>query len=642
MAKKTIFDFLVSALFCGCAMFMLASCSSSEDNAAGQPTTDIVAPDQLKQGIWTEYDTVLVATGKYTAEELARMPAVGMMVDGDKAYFFTYTAEGASDLVEGKISYDKSTGNGNITFPAIKDNPLSGQTVNFTATSDETLEFELTYEGQKTTATCAWLCENLDDWNTEITDEDWKELMAYYQTIPEEAGPDASIDWGDSDVEGLDQPLVWNEGAAAPAKTRIAIAAAVSMGLDIFSSLFKEDDPNAQINDKLDELMDKVDQVLANQQVMMQKLDEINERLKAIATKLNQQETLRIFNERNSLYFNPLEVQNVQYFKSAYELYTKNKGNLSQETKDKLGEYAKAWVGTGNAYANLTWNYMKYVTTVQHSTYGTGMDKIYDGLTFDKYPWEHMGIGDRQSYRAYDLIMIAKSLFMINLYAQFGGLTDTQKEGLYNAYSSYTSQLRAFCKFEVTDPDKFLVCQIPGAHFVMNKEVQEYNYGDKGSDAPDERCYGRDAIYMPRWHVAGTIKISNPAEMKTKLIPMSKMNAIIKYFEPYQVTWYDILIQGHKNSGGAFLAHELASPAAAYTSPLLLYNNENVELNGVVSRTEIMFRYHVDLRMFSLMLFYKTHEHLTIEWLTTDKNEHKWREYNGPKQFYAAIVEKNF
>ena len=196
MAKKTIFDFLVSALFCGCAMFMLASCSSSEDNAAGQPTTDIVAPDQLKQGIWTEYDTILVATGKYTAEEVTRMPAVGMMVDGDKAYFFTYTAEGASDLVEGKISYDKSTGNGNITFPAIKDNPLSGQTVNFTATSDETLEFELTYEGQKTTATCAWLCENLDDWNTEITDEDWKELMAYYQTIPEEAGPDASIDWG--------------------------------------------------------------------------------------------------------------------------------------------------------------------------------------------------------------------------------------------------------------------------------------------------------------------------------------------------------------------------------------------------------------------------------------------------------------
>ena len=641
MSKKQLFNFLATATLCCFAMFMLASCSSSEDNAAGQPTTDIVAPAQLKQGVWTEFNIPLDVSEndineEYSYEEVAEMPAVGMIIDGNKASFFTYSAEGADELIEGTVSYNKTTGTGTITFPAITGSPISGQTVNFTATSDETLQFEYTYGGEKMTAGCAWLCENLDDWDTEITEEDWKELMAIYQAIDEEAGPDASIDWGD-----LDEPLEWSEDALAPAGTRaFAIGTAVSMGLEIFSSLFKEDDPNAQINQKLDELMDKVDQVLANQQKMMEQLKEINERLNAIAETLNQQETMRIFNERNSLYYNPLEVQNIKYFKSAYELYTKNKGNLSQDTKDKLGEYAKEWIGAGNAYANLTWNYMKYVTTVQHSSYGTGMDKIYDGLVFNKYPWEHMGIGDRLTYRAFDLTMIAKSLFMICLHIHYGGLTDVQKEGIYNIYSEYMPPLLAFCKFNVTNPDKFLVCQIPGAHFVMNKQLQEYNYGDIGTEAPDPRVYGRDVIYMPRWHVAGDIKISNPAEMKTKLIHKNEMDAIRKYFGPNRFTWYDMLMEGHEKAGGAISVHKPANQ----TATMLLYDNGN---NGAIAHTDdtsalVPIEYSTLLRMYSVMFLFATFERIDIQCLPLDQNEHKWVKYNGPKQFYSAVVEKRF
>ena len=638
MKQKLFALFAAAALLLG----MGACTTTNDDNPSGGTGGSTEIPAQLKQGIWTEYDTAFVASGKKTMEELAEMPTVGMKIEGDKAYFFTYTADDASEPVEGNVSYNKSTEEGTITFPAIKDNPLSGQTISFTATSDETLQFELTYEGQKTTATLAWLCENTDDWFTEITDEDWKELMAYYQTIDENAGPDPTIDWSDSDVEGLDKPLVWEDDATAStkARTRSTVGSTVETIGNVFSSLFQED-PNAEINEKLDELLEKVDQVLANQQVMMQKLDEINARLIAIANKLNQQETVNIFNTRNSIYFNPLDQQNIKYIASAYDLYTKNKGNLSQETKDKLGEYAKLWVGSGETYADLTWQYMKYITTVQHSSYGTGMDKIYDALVFDKYPWEHMGIGDRQTYRAYDLIMIAKSLFMICLYAQYGGLTDSQKEGLYNAYSSYTSQLKAFSEFNVTNTDKFIVCQIPGAHIVMHKEIQEYNYGDKGSDAPDPRAYGRDAIYMPKWHVAGSIKISNPAEMKTKLIYMKEMNAIRKYFAYNQWTWYNMLIEGLENSGGMICKNKPANALAT----LLLYDNENVGKNGAATGINVLnaiLQYKVFLRIYSVMFMFATYEHIDIEWLENDKNAHKWESYNGPKLFYAAIVEKHF
>ena len=627
---------LATILICGTAA-MVISCAANEDNATPTPAPTPEVPAQLKQGVWTEYDSLLVASGKYTAEELAEMPTVGMWIQGDKGYFFTYTAEDMSETVEGQISYNNNTGKGTITFPAIKDSPLSGQTVNFTATSDEEVEFELTYEGQKTTATIAWLCENLDNWFTKITDEDWKEQMAYYEQYDASAGPDASIDWSDSEVEGLDKPLVWDDGIAATRAENSDADSKVKTPENIFSSIFKSD-PIGDISDKLDDLLDKIDEVLANQRIMIQKLDEINNRLIAIANKMNQQEAVNIFNTRNSTYYNPLDAQNVQFFKSAFDFYNENKSNLSQENKDKLGEYAKAWAGDGKMYVDLTWNYMKYITTVQHSTYGTGMDRIYDGLTYDKYPWEHMGTGDRLSYRSYDLTMIAKCLFMITLYATYGGLSDVEKEGLYNIYSDYTTKFLAFCDFKVTNPDKFLVCQIPGAHFVMYRELQEYKYyNGVGSDAPDPRCYGPDAVYMPRWHWRGSVKIENPAELRVKLIPRFKMDAILKY---YGTSWVNALIDGHQYSGGATCEDHPRKTDGEKYSLLLLWNTEKGADNGA-STFWLPFNGTI-LRIYNVAVQNETTD--VVSFSLNPMEDHKWYSSSfgdadkNRKLVYLAIV----
>ncbi len=621
MSINKIYQFLVATILL-CGTGVIISCSSDDSDSDGG---SIAKPAVLKQGIWTEYDTVLVASGKYTMEQLAQMPTVGMWIEGDKGYFFTYTGEETSEPVEGQVSYDNTKGKGSITFPTIIGNPLSGQTVNFKMTSDEMMEFELSYEGQQTTATFAWLCEDLDNWSSDITDEDWLALMEYYKQYDANAGPDPTIDWTDSEVEGLDKPLPWDDNIAA---TRGDDDLNVTKVKDVFSAVFDIKDKVGEINDKLDELLEKVDQILENQKIMKRQLDEINNRLIAIANKMNQQEAVNIFNTRNKDYFNPLDVQNTKHFKSAFDYYNENKSNLSQENKDKLGEYAKAWVGDKAYYADLTWNYMKYITTVQHSTYGTGLDRIYDGLTFDKYPWEHLGIGDRQAYRAYDLTMIAKCLFMITLYATYGGLSDVEKEGLYNIYSSYTTKLLGFNEFSVSNPNKFLVCQIHGARFAMHKELQEYKYS---GDAPDPRRYGSDAIYMPRWHEAGNVKISNPAEVREKLIPRFKMDAILKY---YGTSWVNALIDGHQYSGGAVCTHEPGSKPT-----LMLWNSDKNAKNGA----EVFFDYlgklrPVDwglLRIYNVTWDHQTHDYIDIECLTDD---YKWNEYDGPERFYAAIV----
>ena len=653
MRTKTFFNYVVAALFCCCVTGMVTSCQSLMDTGSvDNPSTE----NMLKQGVWTEHDTALSASGKYTEEELEEMPAVGMMVEGDKAYFFTYSAEGADDLVEGKISYNKDAGTGVIAFPAIKDSPVSDQTVSFKMVSDELMEFELTYEGEKTTATCAWLCRDLDNWGTG-DESDWKELEPYYQAIAETAGPDASIDWSGSetvtveevDEEGnivekevtvtdLDKPLVWNTGASSRGGTRMvtAVIEGISTGLEIFGSLFEED-PNEEINAKLDAVLGKLDNVLQNQQVMNAKLDMINQRLIDIAQKMKKTEIVNMFNNRNEKFYNRLKVQNTKYFEDAYNAYKANKND------PELANYAKAWVGKDEQYANLTWEYIEYLTTVEHTGYGIGMDKIYDGLVFDKYPWEHMGIDDRKSYRAYDLTMIAKCLFMISLYSTYGGLNNVEQKGLYKLYKTHKPQLKAFCEFKVSDPAKFLVCQIKGAHFIMHKELQEYNYGDTGREAPDPRCYGSDAIYRPNWHAAGSIKISNPAEMKAKLIYKKEMDAMFGYFGS-GVEWTKLLIGGHEKAGGAVCAKKQTDS----TPILLLYNHENAGQNGVSTYVKekeydssVMLaprEWLTILRMYSIAYSAASYESLDIGELTDD---HKWKNYT-PRQFYAAIVEKRY
>ena len=656
---------LAAILLCG-ANVMLTSC----EDILGHWERPTAASDQLKQGIWTEYDEALVNSGKYTVEQLAQMPTVGMQIDGDKAYFFTYTADDMSDPVEGKVSYNKAKNAGTITFPAIKDNPLSGQSVNFSMKADDLMQFELTYEGQNTTATFAWLCENLDNWNTEITDADWKELMAYYELIAEDAGPDASIDWSDSEVEGLDEPLVWNEDALAPAGTRaIGVGTVISVGAKILGALFEEDkpDPNKVINDKLDAITGKLnvataklDQALLNQENMMNQMnvqfdqinkhfDKVNERLKEISNKLDKSEAVKIFNDRNTLYYNKLKAQN-PIFNKAYKLYNENKDDLSKVSAD-LGELGKLWVDN-EQYLKLTWEYIEYLTTVQHSKYGTGMDKIYDGLTLEKYPWEHFGVGDRQSYRAYDMFMITRCLFMINLYATYGGLSSIKKEVIYENYDTYKKKFKEFCEFKVANPEEFLVCQIPGAHFVMHKELQKYNYCGKNNEAPDPALYGEIAVYRPEWHEAGSVKIDNPYDLRdSHLLRCQEYEALYKYYRPAVYPkgdvfwWMDVLIDG-KLAAGAVYAKE-PNTYLPRASKLLLYDPQSKntgyyeDYNGVIKDSGSSIYIAPLASVSPENIWRKDYHHLGF--LENSQNgKSKWRSYNSDLNFYAAIVEKRY
>ena len=679
MSTKKYFNFLVTAIIICCATCMFSSCSGFIDAVVGnvdnpapttQPTNDAA---QLKQGIWTEYDEALLNSGKYTAEQLAQMPTVGMWLQGDKGYFFTYTAEDMSETVEGQINYNKSTNTGTITFPWISGSPLSIQTVNFSMTSDDVMEFEYTYEGKKITGHCAWLCENLDNWSSDITDEDWKALMAEYENIKAELGPDASIDWSDSEVADLDEPMVWNEDAVAATRggTRaVGVGTVISVGAKILGALFEEDkpDPNKVINDKLDAITGKLnvataklDQALLNQENMMnqmnvqfnkieQHFDKVNARLIAISDKLDKSEAVKIFNDRNTLYYNKLKVQNGSYFNAAYKLYNDNKSDLSKVSAD-LGTYGKLWV-ENNAYLKLTWEYIDYLSTVLHSKYGTGMASIYDGLTYDKYPWEHMGLGDRLNYRAYDLFMVTRCLFMICLYATYNtDLSNIEKNAILSNYDTYMVKFKEFCECKVPNPDEFIVCQIPGAHFVMHKEIQKYYYKGKNNEAPNPEVHGPNAVYRPEWHQAGSVKIDNAYEVPAKLINCSEAEAIFNYFKSAvyptgAFRWMQMLVEGDKSAGAVLAKQPENVMTPPYTMKLLLYDplyNKD-DINGVERIDNTL--YIGPLAGISMDNKWQKSDHQMGFIETPQKGKMLWgrngSQYDSDLSYYAAIVEKRY
>ena len=672
---------LAAILICG-TVVCLTSCK--DDDEPYPVEEDVIAtPAQLKKGIWTEFDEALVTSGKYTEDQVAQMPTVGMWIEGDKGYFFTYTAEVTSEAVEGQISYDNATGTGSIIFPTIQDSPLSDQIVSFFMTTDETMEFDFTYEGQKITGHCTWLCENLDNWSSDITDEDWKELMSLYEQIATTSGPDASIDWSQSvevevegqnvTVENLDAPLVWNEDIAATrAGTRaIGVGTVISIGAKILGALFEEDkpDPNKVINDKLDAITgklnvatEKLDQALLNQENMMnqmnvqfnkieQHFDKVNARLIAISDKIDKSEAVKIFNDRNTQYYNKLKAQN-PYFDKAYKLYNDNKDDLSKVSAD-LGELATLWVDkdNGEEFLKLTWGYIDYLSSVQHSKYGTSMAAIYDGLTFDKYPWEHMGTGDRQNYRSYDMFMITRCFFMINLYATYGVQSNYKKEAIYENYDTYKKKFQEFCEFKITNPDEFIVCQIPGAHFVMHKQIQKYYYKGKNNEAPNPEVHGPNAVYRPEWHQAGSVKIDNAYEVPAKLINCSEAEAIFNYFKsavyPTRAFWWmQMLVAGDK-SAGAVLAKQPEDVTAPPSSMKLLlydplYNKDDI--NGVERIDNALWI--GPLAGISMDNKWQRSDHQMGFIETPQKGKMLWgnngSQYSSHLSYYAAIVEKHY
>jgi hypothetical protein len=224
---------------------------------------------------------------------------------------------------------------------------------------------------------------------------------------------------------------------------------------------------------------------------------------------------------------------------------------------------------------------------------------------------------------------------MICLYSTYCNLDDIDKNALYKNYNAYRPQLEKFCEFTVTNPDEFRVCQIPGAHFVMHKELQKYNYCGKKNKAPDLR--DRNSAYRPEWHEAGSIKIDNPKSLREKLIRHAEATAIRKYYESLynkeKIWWYEMLVEGGEKAAGAVYTKKQSGVKNNQPS-LMVYLHDRPQNNGIL---DIM---GAD---FSWLWQNSAPAHMKMGHIQGGVlSDYWWDNYYSEMEYYAAIVENRY
>lgn len=194
--------------------------------------------------------------------------------------------------------------------------------------------------------------------------------------------------------------------------------------------------------------------------------------------------------------------------------------------------------------------------------------------------------------------------------------------------------------FNVSNPDKFLVCQIPGAHFVMHKEIQKYNFCGNNNECPHPNVYGgSNALYRPQWHEAGNVKIENPEELKSKLLRIKEAFALYDYYKggATVLDWANMLVK----EGGAVYAKN-PTTSNDYYKRLILFNPDyksngaSLLSNGTtlglcpsvgnIWQTDLV--YNSTLTMGTI--------HTLSSWIG------KWIIYDTRLEYYAAIVAKRY
>ena len=234
--------------------------------------------------------------------------------------------------------------------------------------------------------------------------------------------------------------------------------------------------------------------------------------------------------------------------------------------------------------------------------------------------------------------MITKCLFMICLYSTYCDLDDIDKNALYKNYNAYRPQLEKFCEFNVTNPNEFRVCQIPGAHFVMHKEIQKYNYY-KNNKTPDLRY--SEAAYRPEWHEAGSIKIDNPKELKEKLIRHAEARTIHEYYESLynkkDIWWYEMLVEGGENPAGAVYSKK-PSGVSNNKPGLLVYLHTRPQNNGFFHGASTSIQ-----EIEWVWLNSSSSTRVTVGYTIGGVlSEYHWENYASENEYYAAIVEGRY
>ncbi|MCF0178484.1 MAG: hypothetical protein HUJ90_07630 [Bacteroidales bacterium] len=277
-----------------------------------------------------------------------------------------------------------------------------------------------------------------------------------------------------------------------------------------------------------------------------QKLESILSQIGEINSKLNQIEELikmenyeKYINQRTNDYCNPLTNYSKRYADAMLAVDENDStaiANIVNHWHDDLPVISGSLGGPMEAASN----YMDFLMTTRVDQ--TNIYAIYDLYTFNCVPWAHMGYDFRQSLRASDLALITNNVNMAILYAK---VHNWDKDPLYRNYvtdlNKKVQEFITFCEAVPVDVTDNLVCQIKGAHFVMENDfiIRDYNLREGGMT-----WYWPGCQFIHGDNQTSDLIIYGGMDMsieqfRQKQITPEELAAISKYYDP-SLTWHEI------------------------------------------------------------------------------------------------------
>ncbi len=202
-----------------------------------------------------------------------------------------------------------------------------------------------------------------------------------------------------------------------------------------------------------------------------QKLTQVLNELDTIQMQLNQLMTLYVNNTCEELIKNRSGNYVIPMKNSAHDCLEMLRGAATEE--ERKGIILK-W---GDNYGNNTQcknfiDFLLTVPTMQKNTY-----QIYDLYAYNCYAFESDGYEMRENLRLCDASVIIQYAYLTGLYYMYSTNNQQTLENLTKDLTDKLKQYQAFCEAnKVVRRDNEVVCQIEGAHFVMEKELVRRDY----------------------------------------------------------------------------------------------------------------------------------------------------------------------
>ena len=304
-----------------------------------------------------------------------------------------------------------------------------------------------------------------------------------YDEMPLLSKPALAIDWTDL--------LTWIGEAAVKSASGMAASAFLDF-------IFSGDTASASLDD------------------VLSRIAEIKEMLNTMITLYHNSVYEGKLNERSKLQY---EMHNHNY-----EAFIRLK---NASTEDQAREIIKSWadktVGGNPAYEQVL-NYMDFLNTTVIEQ--KDIFNMYDLYTYNTTPWEHHGYAYRESLRKSDIAAVAEGLFLTQYYQMVR--TDLDEVSRKEILNANATKFKAFSDFVQKHPvehhDQMAVCQIQGAHFVMEKQSVSYPdfHNPSWCSLPARWTrYSSDEYFM--WG-------PNQAENFSQAISMYELAAIMQYY----------------------------------------------------------------------------------------------------------------